>query len=105
VAYARPVVDVSVRPPSFQGTIIAGPPGVHAGAYVGGPVVSAGVHIAVPPPPSVHIGVSVGAPAVVVGAPPPVIVGAPVRERVIIEERGHRREHHDNGRHEGWYKH
>jgi hypothetical protein len=118
-AYARPVVDVTVAPPEFHGTIIAGGPGVHGHAVVAAPMVSAGVHIEVPPPPSVHFGVTVGGPPTVVERER-VIVAPPVRERVfvqpveqrtvIIHERHEHEDdndqgHHDNGRHEGWYKH
>jgi hypothetical protein len=84
VVYARPVIDVRLAPPAFHGEIVAGGPGWRAGAVVGAPVVQAGVHIAVPPPPVVQVGVGVG---VGVGGPPAVV---------------HR---HDNGRHNGWYKH
>jgi hypothetical protein len=83
VVYTRPVVDVRVAPPSFHGEIVVGAPGVAAHAVVGGPVVAAGVYVAPPPPPVVQIGVGVG---VGVGGPPAVV-------------------HHDNGRHNGWYKH
>jgi hypothetical protein len=90
VVYTRPVVDVAVAPPAFRGEIIAGGPGFAAHAVVGAPVVSAGVYVAVPPPPIVHVGVGIG-----VGMGGGAIVGgpAPVYER------------HDNGRHNGWYKH
>jgi hypothetical protein len=82
VVYTRPVVDVRVAPPAFHGEIVAGGPGWRAGAVVGAPVVSAGVHVAVPPPPVVQVGVGVnlGGPAVV-------------------------HHQHDNGRHRGWDKH
>jgi len=92
VVYTRPVVDVTVAPPAFRGEIIAGGPGFAAHAVVGAPVVSAGVYVAAPPPPVVQVGVGVGVggPPVVVGGP---VVGGPVYER------------HDNGRHNGWYKH
>ena len=81
VVYTRPVVDIRVAPPAFHGEIVMGGPGVAAHAVVGGPVVSAGVYVAPPPPPVVHVGVGVG-----IGGPPAVV-------------------HHDNGRHNGWYKH
>jgi hypothetical protein len=91
VVYTRPVIDVRLAPPAFRGEIVAVGPGVAAAAVVGAPVVSAGVHIAVPPPPVVHVGVGVGAhmggPVVVGGGGPAVI--------------GHS---HDNGRHKGWQK-
>jgi hypothetical protein len=108
MAYARPVVDVTVVPPGFQGTIIA--PGVAAHAVVGAPAFSAGVHVALPPPPSVHFGVGVNVGAPVVVARPPVqrvVVEQPVVERTVIvhEREEYGRGHHDNGRHEGWYKH
>jgi len=85
VVYARPVVDVTVAPPAFRGEIIAGGPGFAAHAVVGAPVVSAGVYVAPPPPVVVGVGVGIGG--------PPAVVGGPVYER------------HDNGRHNGWYKH
>jgi len=67
MVYARPMVDITVAPPAFRGTIIATPPGVRAGVVVGAPV--RGVTVAQPP------------------------------GGVYMEGR------HDNGRHEGWYKH
>jgi len=90
VVYTRPVVDVAVAPPAFHGEIIAGGPGFAAHAVVGAPVVSAGVYVAAPPPPVVQVGVGVG---VGVGGPPVVVGGPGYYER------------HDNGRHNGWYKH
>jgi hypothetical protein len=93
IVYTRPIVDVTVAPPAFHGEIIAGGPGWRAGAVVGPPVVSAGVTVVAPPPPVVRVGVNIG-------GPPPVIVE---QRREIYEVREH--EHHDNGRHEGWYKH
>ena len=90
VVYTRPVVDVRVAPPAFHGEIVAGGPGFAAGAVVGAPVVSAGVYVAAPPPPVVQVGVGIG---VGVGGPPVVVGGGPVYEA------------HDNGRHNGWYKH
>jgi len=109
IAYTRPVVDVSVAPPSFHGEIVAVGPGVPVGhAYVGAPGFSAGIHIAAPPPPSVHVEVGVPAP-VIIGAPPvivgaaPVIVGAPP---VMYHDNGrHRGWDHDEGRHRGWERH
>ena len=59
IAYARPVVDVTLAPPAFQATVVAAPVGVHGHAVVAPPVVSAGVSVYVPPPPSIHIGVGV----------------------------------------------
>jgi hypothetical protein len=93
VVYTRPVVDVAVAPPMFHGEIIAAGPGFRAGAVVGAPVVSAGVYVAAPPPPVVQVGVgiNVGGGAVVGGPPPPVVYD--------------RYDRHDNGRHNGWYKH
>ena len=90
VVYTRPVVDVAVAPPAFHGEIVAVGPGFRAGAVVGAPVVSAGVYVAAPPPPVVQVGVgiNVGGGAVVGGPPPPVVY-----------------DRHDNGRHNGWYKH
>jgi hypothetical protein len=87
VVYTRPVVDVAVAPPAFHGEIVAGGPGWRAGAVVGAPVVSAGVYVAAPPPPVVQVGVGVNVGGPVVGGP--AYVGGP----------------HDNGRHNGWYKH
>ena len=88
VVYTRPVVDVRVAPPSFHGEIVAVAPGVGMHAVVGAPVVSAGVYVAAPPPPVVHVGVGVGIGGPVVAGPAPVYVDR----------------HHDNGRHNGWYK-
>jgi hypothetical protein len=85
IVYTRPVVDVTVAPPAFRGEIVAGGPGWRAGAVVGAPVVSAGVVVAPPPPVQIGVGINVG-------GPPP----------VIVEDRYY--EHHDNGRHRGWYK-
>jgi len=92
IVYTRPVVDVTVAPPVFRADIVAGGPGWRGAAVVGTPVVSAGVYVAPPPPPVVQVGVGVnlGGPPVVVGG------GAPVY---------YERDHHDNGRHRGWYKH
>lgn len=109
MTYTRPVVDVTVAPPAFRGTVVGGPPGWRGHAVVEGPAVQAGVHVAVPPPPSVHVGVGVQ-----VGGPPQRVIVAPPHERVIVARppgpqpviiERERREHHDNGRHEGWYKH
>lgn len=47
MVYARPVVDITVRPPAFRGTIVATPPMVGAGVVVGGP--ARGVTVAQPP--------------------------------------------------------
>src|SRR6266498_2315030 len=89
VVYTRPVVDVRVAPPAFHGEIVAVGPGVAAHAVVGAPVVSAGVYVAVPPPPVVQVGIGIGVGGgAVVGGPAPVFVDR----------------HHDNGRHNGWYK-
>jgi hypothetical protein len=98
--YERPVVEV--EPPSgWIGARVefVTPTAVivdHRGgavvdhrAVVAAPGVSIGAEIHVPMP-SVHVGVEIGGPAVIVHDRP-----APV----IIE-----REHHDNGRHEGWHK-
>jgi len=105
ITYARPVVDVTVAPPTFQGEIIAGVPGVPVGrAVVAAPGISAGITVAAPPPPQVHIGIGVPAPTVVVGGPPVMVGGPPVivhDRREIYEVR----EHHDNGRHRGWEHH
>jgi hypothetical protein len=88
VVYTRPVVDVRVAPPAFHGEIVAVAPGVGMHAVVGAPVVSAGVYVAAPPPPVVQVGVGVGIGGPVVAGPAPVYVDR----------------HHDNGRHNGWYK-
>ena len=88
VVYTRPVVNVAVAPPAFRGEIVAGGPGFAAHAVVGAPVVSAGIYVAPPPPPVVQVGIGIGVGGgAVVGGP------APVYQR------------HDNGRHNGWYKH
>jgi hypothetical protein len=89
IVYTRPIVDVTVAPPAFRGEIVAGGPGWRGQAVVGAPVVSAGVYVAPPPPVQVGIGVNIGGPPTV------------VERREIYEVR----EHHDNGRHRGWYKH
>ncbi len=88
VVYTRPVIDVRVAPPAFHGEIVAVGPGMAAHAVVGAPVVSAGVYVAAPPPPVVQVGIGVGVGGPVVGGPGPVYVDR----------------HHDNGRHNGWYK-
>lgn len=104
IVYTRPIVDVTVAPPSFHGEIVVGPgyPRGRAVAVGGPPVVSAGVTIGVPPPPQVQvgIGIGIGGPPVVVGGPPPVIV-----EQRRYEHEHYEHEHHDNGRHNGWNKH
>jgi hypothetical protein len=87
IAYERPIVDVTVAPPSFHGEIVGGGPGWRGRAVVGAPVVSAGVVVAPPPPVQVGIGINLG-------GPPP----------VVIERDYYEREHHDHGRHRGWYK-
>jgi hypothetical protein len=93
IVYARPVVDVTVAPPAFHGEIVAAAPGFRAGIAVGAPAV--GVYVAPPPPVQVGVGINFGGPPAV------------VEERRVIEERRivDVHEHHDNGRHEGWYKH
>jgi hypothetical protein len=112
----RPTVVVT-PPPEWHGEVWVAPPAVAVqapGVYVSSP----GVVVAAPPPPHVEVqvsapgvyvappsaGVYVGAPGVVVGAPGPVVVGGP--RRVIVEDDNDQggRWHHDNGRHEGWYK-
>jgi hypothetical protein len=121
----RPTVEV-MPPPAWPGEVyVAGPsvevraPGVfvppppHVAVEVSAP----GVFVAPPVPPHVVIGapppVLVAPPRVVVGAPGPVVVGAPGPVMVGVRHEGHwEREddndqghwHHDNGRHEGWYK-
>jgi hypothetical protein len=117
--------DVWVAPPSVEvsapGVYVGAPAPVVVGApppvVVGAPpphviVGAPPPHVIVgAPPPHVIVGappphVVVGAPGVyvappaphVIVAPAPVVVGAP---GVIVEERYR----HDNGRHEGWYKH
>ena len=131
-AFVKPArvraINAEYRPfVSFRPTVeVAPPPEWHGEVYVAGPsmdvrapgvdVRAPGVEVRapglfVPPPP--HVAVVVGAPgAVMIGAPGPVIVG---------EQRGHwerhderhwehhqehweKREHHENGRHEGWHK-
>jgi len=72
----------------FRAKIVAGGPGFAAHAVVGAPVVSAGVYVAVPPPPVVQVGVGIG-----LGGRRHRGGPGPVYER------------HDNGRHNGWYKH
>ena len=86
LAYARPVVDVTVAPPAYQATLVAAPVGARAHAVVAPPVVSAGVSVYVPPPPSIHVGVGV--------EPAPVVVEH--RRTVIIHERHYRRHHHED---------
>ena len=86
LAYERPVVDVTIAPPTFRGEIVGGGPGWRGHAVMGAPAVSAGVYIAAPPPPTVSVGIGLG-----VGGPPAVIE----RREVIVRE-------HDHGRHEGW---
>ncbi len=110
IAYTRPVVDVTVAPPSFHGEIVVAgyPPGVggypRAQAVVGGPVVSAGVTVGVPAPPPIQVGIGIG---FVGGGPPPPPVVVERREVYEIHEPSEheRHEHHDNGRHNGWNKH
>jgi hypothetical protein len=96
MAYTRPVVDVTVAPPSFHGEIVVGgyP---RAQAVVGRPVVSAGVTVGVPAPPPVQIGIGIGIGGG--GPPPPAVVIEQRREVYEIHE------HHDNGHHHGWDKH
>jgi hypothetical protein len=96
IDYPRPVVDVSVAPPSFHGEIVAAPGVVRAGVGIAGPAVSAGVYIAPPPPPEVRVGINIGGPPLP-PAPPPVVIE---ERREIYEVH----DHHDHGRHEGWYK-
>jgi hypothetical protein len=114
----RPVVTVAppvewhgsvwVAPPAVEvraGVVMPPPPvaGVSVevqapGIYVAPP--AAGVHVQVGAPPPVYV-----APRPVYVQPQPVYVGAP---RPVYIEREHEHEHewrHDNGRHEGWYKH
>jgi len=116
----RPTVEVA-PPPEWHGEVWVGAPGVVVGApgvEVSAPgVVVHAPGVFVPPPPSVNVEVRgpgvfvpppprvvVGGPRVVVGAPAPgVVVGAP--GPVFVGERHEEHwEHHDNGRHEGWYK-
>ena len=99
IVYTRPVVDVTVAPPAFHGEIVVG--GYPRGqAVVGGPVVSAGVTIGVPPPPQVQVGIGIGIGGG--GPPPPPVI---VEERREVYEIHEHHEHHDNGRHRGWEKH
>jgi hypothetical protein len=120
----RPTVTVA-PPPEWHGEVWVAPPTVSMeapGVVVGAPGVSVrGPTVSVRGP-----GVYVGAPGVVVAAPPPprVVVSAPGMYvgapgvyvdgpgMVVAGPRGHGerhdgddREHHDNGRHRGWYKH
>jgi len=93
ITYTRPVVDVTVAPPAFHGTIVAAPVGVRGRAFVAPPSVSAGVYVNVPPPPSIHVGIGV--------EPAPVyrervIVAEPPPRTVIIQERRYYRHHHEN---------
>ncbi len=118
----RPTIEVS-PPEQWQGEVWVAPPSVAVNAP--GVAVSApGVVVNAPGvfvnPPSVTVNapgvyvspprVAVRAPGVVFGGPsvavsaPGVIVAAPgvaVSGGVYVEER----EHHDNGKHKGWYKH
>jgi hypothetical protein len=81
--FVTPGVGVVVGVP---GAVVVGPRG-RAEVVAPGVAIGVGATVAVPMP-SVHVGVGVG-------------IGGPVvheRETVII------RDHHDNGRHEGWHK-
>jgi hypothetical protein len=127
----RPTVVVA-PPPEWHGEVYVAPPAVEVqapGVYVERPHVSVEVNapgVFVPPAPHVVVGVpppivvAPPAPHVVIGAPPPIVVGAPA-PRVVVgapgavwvgEGRRHHGDdddddqgrHHDNGRHEGWYK-
>jgi len=98
IAYERPVVDVTVAPPSFHGEIVVGPGYRRAQAVVAPPVVSAGVTFAVPPPPQIQVGVGIG---IGVGGPPVVVED----RRTVYEVHEHEHEHHDHGHHNGWDKH
>jgi hypothetical protein len=86
LVYARPTVDVTVAPPAFQASLVAAPVGARAHAVVAAPVVSAGVHVYVPPPPSIHVGFGI--------EPAPVVVEH--QRTVIIHERHYRRHHHED---------
>jgi hypothetical protein len=97
IAYPRPVVDVTLAPPSFHGEIVVasglvGPGYHHAQAYVAPPVVSAGVTVAVPPPPQIQVGIGLG---IGLGGPPVVVED----RRTVYEVREHREHHahHDDG--------
>jgi hypothetical protein len=99
VVVAPPSVEV-VAPPAPH-VYLPGPPHV----YVPGPP-----HVVVQPPrpvfvapPAPHVYVP-GPPGVVVGAPRPVIVGPGVYEVRGKHEHWEHEEHHDNGKHKGWYK-
>jgi hypothetical protein len=106
LVYERPIVDINIVPPTLRATAVVGPGG--AVVYGAAPTASVGLHIGLPPPPSVEVGVSIGGPGpAVIGAPPTVIE----RDRVVVvhdrerhEHEHWEREHHDNGRHEGWFK-
>ena len=103
IAYTRPVVDVTVAPPSFHGEIVVGPGGPRGAAVVGAPVVSAGVIVGAPPPPQVQVGIGIGFGGG--GPPPPPVVVEERREIYEVHEHHDHHEHWDNGRHRGWEKH
>jgi hypothetical protein len=105
--YDRPVVEVDAPPPGWIGASVEFVPPV-AAVEVRAPSIEVEAPVLVAPPPPVvhgavgfeaHVGVALpsvdvhlGGPAVIVGSPPP-------REVIIVHD------HHDNGRHRGWYKH
>ncbi len=95
VVVAPPAPHVYVAPPAPH--VYVAPPAPHV--YVAPPA----PHVVVGAPPPVVVGVPRPHGAVVVGAPAPVVVGAP---GVVVHERGHGewKEHHDHGKHKGWYK-
>jgi hypothetical protein len=99
IVYTRPIVDVTVAPPSFHGEIVVGPGYQRAQAVVAPPMITGGISIGVAPPPPIQLGIGVG---VGVGVGGVVGVGGPP---VVIQERRELREHHDNGRHNGWNRH
>jgi|SRR5579871_6326262 len=105
VMVTAPAPHVVIGAPPPPHVVIGAPPPPHV--VIGAPP-PPHVVIGAPPPPRVIVGAP--PPVVVVGAPAPVYVG-PGREHG--EHRGHREhdddddrghEHHDNGKHKGWYK-
>lgn len=97
----RPTIEVA-PPPEWQGEVWVAPPAIE----VRGPSVAVSAPGVIVDSPSVAVSapgfVAVG-PRVYVQSPGVVVGGG-----VYVEEghgRGKHREHHDNGRHNGWYKH
>jgi hypothetical protein len=105
VEVSAPNVVVAAPRPAF----VVEPPHPHVSVEVSAP----GVFVAAPAPhvyvapPAPHVYIAPPAPRVYVAPPAPVFVSPGVRVRHERDEdedehRGH--EHHDNGRHRGWYK-